>query len=131
MVLGGIEMGMDLSSSHILLTEKQFKELEEGKFYFKSCYDLELIDWYEAENKKKSVLFDALEETLREDTIELPIGTNLEEYIKDELYIDKEEYPITLKEFLDYQYGDWIENTLYEEELDGEPVFLIIQLRYW
>ena len=40
MVLGGSKMGMDLSSSHILLTKEQFKELEEGKLYFKSCYRL-------------------------------------------------------------------------------------------
>ena len=127
-------MGMDLSSSHILLTKEQFKELEEGKLYFKSCYNLELISWYEAEDKRKSVLFDALEEALHGDTIELPIGTNLEEYIKDELYheIDNDEYPITLKEFLDYDYcGEWVENNLYEEKINDEPIFLIIQLRYW
>lgn len=127
-------MGYSLSSSHVLVTKEQFKELEEGKLYFKSCYNLELIDWYEAEDKRKSILFNALKEALHDDTIELSVGTNLEEYIKDELYnkIDNDEYPITLKEFLDYDYcGEWIENNLYEEEINGEPVFLIIQLRYW
>lgn len=127
-------MGMDLSSSHILLTKEQFKELEEERLYFKSCYDLELIDWHEAESKRKSVLFDALEEALHGDTIELPVGTKLEEYIKNELYgeIDNGEYPITLKEFLDYDYGEnWIENSFYEEEIDDETIFLIVQLRCW
>ena len=126
-------MGMDLSSSYILLTKEQFRELEEEKLYFKSCYTLELLNWGEALDKRKCALFDALEDALYSKSIALPVETDLEEFIEDELYsnILMEEYPITLKEFLDYQYEDLVENNLYEEEINGEPVFLIIQTRYW
>lgn len=127
-------MGMDLSSTHILLTEEQYADLKANKLFFKSCWDLELIDEYKAEDERKIALFDALEEALHGDIIELPVGTNLEEYIKDELYdeIDKEYYPVSLEEFLNYDYdGDWIINNVYEEKIGEQTFYLIVQLRYW
>ena len=127
-------MGYSLSENHIILTEEQYKDLKEERYYIRSNFELELIDMIEAENARKATLFDALVEALVSQSIELSVGANLEEFIKDDLYeyIEEESYPLTLQEFLDYNYnGEWIENCLYKEKLGEQTFYILSQLRYW
>ena len=137
-------MGMDLSTSYLLLDKEQYNKLKNKELYIKSNYELELVSAIEAEEHKKSVMFDEIEYYLdnlleNSNTKEINIkiknennsNFNLENFIKENLPLE-EELPITLDEFLNYDYcGEWVINELHEEFVNDKDCYLLIQTRYW
>ena len=143
MVLGGTEMGMDLSTSYLLLDSEQYQKLKNKELYIKSNYELKLVSAIEAEEYKKSIMFDAMNyylDDLLENNTQVSINFtkekkensfNLEDFIKENIQLE-EELPITLDEFLNYDYcGEWVINELHEDFVNDKDCYLIIQLRYW
>ena len=136
-------MGMDLSTSYLLLDSEQYQKLKNKELYIKSNYELKLISAIEAEEYKKSIMFDAMNyylDDLLENNTQVSINFtkekkensfNLEDFIKENIQLE-EELPITLDEFLNYDYcGEWVINELYEDFVNDEDCYLIIQTRYW
>ena len=137
-------MGMDLSISYLLLDKEQYNKLKNKELYIKSNYELELVSAIEAEEHKKSVMFDEIAYYLdnlleNSNTKEINIkiknennsNFNLESFIKENLPLE-EELPITLDEFLNYDYcGEWVINELHEEFVNDKDCYLLIQARYW
>ena len=136
-------MGMDLSTSYLLLDSEQYQKLKNKELYIKSNYELKLVSAIEAEEYKKSIMFDAMNyylDDLLENNTQVSINFtkekkensfNLEDFIKENIQLE-EELPITLDEFLNYDYcGEWVINELYEDFVNDEDCYLIIQTRYW
>lgn len=137
-------MGMSLSLRYLLLDEDQYKKLKNKELYIKSNYDLELISATEAENYKKVLMFDAIEYYLNDifknntEMINIELkkednnsNFNLENFVKKNMTLE-EELPLTLDEFLEYDYcGEWVINELHEDFINDRDCYLIIQARYW
>lgn len=137
-------MGMSLSLRYLLLDEDQYKKLKNKELYIKSNYDLELISATEAENYKKALMFDAIEYYLNDifknntEIINIELkkednnsNFNLENFAKENMTLE-EELPLTLDEFLEYDYcGEWVINELYKDFINDRDCYLIIQARYW
>ena len=136
-------MGMDLSTSYLLLDSEQYQKLKNKELYIKSNYELKLVSAIEAEEYKKSIMFDAMNyylDDLLENNTQVSINFtkekkensfNLEDFIKENIQLE-EELPITLDEFLNYDYcGEWVINELHEDFVNDKDCYLIIQLRYW
>lgn len=135
-------MGMSLSARYLLLDEDQYQKLKKKELYIKSSYDLELISAAEAENYKKALMFNALEyylDDIFKDDTEINIkltkendnNFNLESFVKENITLE-EELPITLDEFLEYDYcGEWVVNELHEDFVNDKDCYVIIQTRYW
>lgn len=136
-------MGMNLSISYLLLDSEQYQKLKNKELYIKSNYELKLVSAIEAEEYKKSIMFDAMNyylDDLLENNTQVSINFtkekkensfNLEDFIKENIQLE-EELPITLDEFLNYDYcGEWVINELYEDFVNDKDCYLIIQTRYW
>lgn len=134
-------MGMDLSTSYLLLDEEQYRKLKNKELYIKSIYNLELISAVTAEEYKKSLMFDALAYDLEHSLEKLIVffkeneekinNFSLEDFVKENLILE-EELPVTLDEFLNCDYGgEWVINELHEEFVNGKNCYLLIQTRYW
>ena len=137
-------MGMSLRTNYLLLDEEQYKKLKNKELYIKSIYDLELISAVAAEEHKKALMFNALSYNLeyyteelieflkeKENSLEEINNFSLEDFVKENI-TQEEELPITLDEFLNYDYcGEWVINELYEEFVNDKDCYLLIQTRYW
>lgn len=136
-------MGMSLSTDYLLLDKEQYNKLKNKELYIKSNYELELIPAIEAEEYKKALMFDTIEYYLdnifkgeqKEFNVKIKNENNndfsLEDFVKENMTLE-EELPITLDEFLNYDYsGEWVINELHEEFVNGKDCYLLIQTRYW
>ena len=100
-------MGMDLSYNYKILNEQEYNKLKNGGLYFTDKYSLNLINVFEARERKKIVMFDAIEYKIEQE------GTNwikdlqynaktydedMFELVKD--YIEPDDLPITLEQWL-------------------------------
>lgn len=132
-------MGMSLSGRQLLLTEEQYKQLKNKELYIKNCYTLELISEIDAEIIIKTHKYEALEmiyqtapEKFNEEINNFK--KSFDEWIDDIAYdyIEQDELPLTLNEFLEYDYnGEWVTNELQEQEIYDRKAYLLSQIRYW
>lgn len=53
-------MGMDLSYDYKILNEQEYNRLKNNELYFTDRYNLNLIDAFDAEDRKKIVMFNAI-----------------------------------------------------------------------
>lgn len=132
-------MGMDLSYDYKILNEQEYNRLKNNGLYFTDRYNLNLIDAFDAEDRKKIVMFNAIEYKIEQE------GTNwikdlqynaktydedIFELVKD--YIDPGELPITLEQWLDEDETDGYEiREINEEELNGQKIYLLVHCRFW
>ena len=129
-------MGMRLSGRQLLLTEEQYKQLKNKELYIKNCYTLELID---AEMTIKTHKYEALKmiyQTAPEKFNEEIDNSkkSFDEWVNNIAYdyIENDELPLTLNEFLEYDYnGEWVTNELQEQEIYDKKAYLLSQIRYW
>lgn len=132
-------MGMRLSGCQLLLTEEQYKQLKNKELYIKNCYTLELISEIDAEVIIKTHKYEALEmiyQTTPENFNEKidNFKKSFDEWVNDiaYYYIEQDELPLTLNEFLEYDYnGEWVTNELQEQEIYDRKAYLLSQIRYW
>ena len=132
-------MGMRLSGCNLLLTEEQYKQLKNKELYIKNCYTLELISEIDAEVIIKTHKYEALEMIYQ--TAPENFNKEIDNFKKsfDEWvdniaydYIEYDELPLTLNEFLEYDYnGEWVTNELQEQEIYDKKAYLLSQIRYW
>lgn len=132
-------MGMSLSGRQLLLTEEQYKQLKNKKLYIKNCYTLELISEIDAEMTIKTHKYEALEmiyqtapERFNEEIDDSK--KSFDEWVNNIAYdyIENDELPLTLNEFLEYNYdGEWVTNELQEQEIYDKKAYLLSQIRYW
>ena len=132
-------MGMSLSGRQLLLTEEQYKQLKNKKLYIKNCYTLELISEIDAEMTIKTHKYEALEiiyQTAPERFNEEIDNSkkSFDEWVNNIAYdyIENDELPLTLNEFLEYNYdGEWVTNELQEQEIYDKKAYLLSQIKYW
>lgn len=132
-------MGMSLSGRQLLLTEEQYKQLKNKELYIRNCYTLELISEIDAEITIKTHKYEALEMIYQ--TAPERFNEEIDNFKKsfDEWvdniaydYIEQDELPLTLDEFLEYNYnGEWVINELQEQEIYDRKAYLLSQIRYW
>ena len=132
-------MGMSLDGRQLLLTEEQYKQLKNKELYIKNCYTLELISEIDAEVTIKTHKYEALEmiyqtapERFNEEIDNFK--KSFDEWVDDIAYdyIEQDELPLTLDEFLEYNYnGEWVTNELQEREIYDRKAYLLSQIRYW
>lgn len=132
-------MGMRLSGRQLLLTEEQYRQLENKELYIKNCYTLELISEIDAEVIIKTHKYEALEmiyqtapERFNEEIDNFK--KSFDEWVDDIAYdyIEDDELPLTLNEFLEYDYnGECVTNELQEQEIYDRKAYLLSQIRYW
>ena len=104
-------MGMDLSYDYKILNEQEYNRLKNNGLCFTNKYDLNLIDAFEAKDRKKIAMFNAIEYKIEQE------GTNwikdfqynaktydedMFELVKD--YIEPDDLPITLEQWLNIYY---------------------------
>lgn len=147
-------MGYDLSMRYILLEEKQYEKLKNKELFIKNKYTLELINYHEYVLLKDSIYYNALKEyfhinqginfhynELGECYSESELFTQLEskditleQFINESACasINEDELPLTLDEFLEYDYCcEWVINELHEEYCNDKDCYLLTQIRYW
>lgn len=147
-------MGMSLSTDYLLLDEEQYRKLKNKELYIKNKWTLELIDYNEYVLLKNNIYYNALKEYFRvnqginfhyndlgecylESELFIQLENKditLEEFIKESAYefIEEDELPLSLDEFLEYNYcGEWIINELHEKFVNDKDCYLLIQTRYW
>ena len=132
-------MGMRLSGCNLLLTEEQYKQLKNKELYIKNCYTLELISEIDAEVIIKTHKYEALEmiyQTAPENFNEEidNFKKSFDEWVDNIAYdyIEYDKLPLTLNEFLEYDYnGEWVTNELQEQEIYDRKAYLLSQIRYW
>lgn len=132
-------MGMSLSGRQLLLTEEQYKQLKNKELYIKNCYTLELISEIDAEMTIKTHKYEALKmiyQTAPERFNEEIDNSkkSFDEWVNNIAYdyIENDELPLTLNEFLEYDYnGEWVTNELQEQEIYDRKAYLLSQIRYW
>ena len=132
-------MGMDLSYNYKILNEQEYNKLKNGGLYFTDKYSLNLINVFEARERKKIVMFDAIEYKIEQE------GTNwikdlqynaktydedMFELVKD--YIEPDDLPITLEQWLNEDETDGYEiREINEEELNGQKIYLLVHCMFW
>lgn len=132
-------MGMDLSYDYKILNEQEYGRLKCNGLYFTNKYNLNLIDAFEAEDRKKIAMFNAIEYKIEQEGTNWikDLQYNAETYNEDmfELvkdYIELDDLPITLEQWLNEDETDGYEiREINEEELNGQKIYLLIHCRFW
>lgn len=141
-------MGCSLDEKHLILSEKEYKQLKDKITYIKSPYDLTIIDFSEMISLKKEQFFTVIEDNVKRDTIWLSsLQEDLEadydkkfsndidifDYFNRELRYECEELPLSLDEWLEYDNdGDiYALRKVTEEEIEGTKFYLITLIMYW
>ena len=118
-------MGMDLSYDYKILNEQEYNRLKNNGLCFTNKYDLNLIDAFEAKDRKKIAMFNAIEYKIEQEGTNWikDLQYNAETYDEDmfELvkdYIEPNDLPITLEQWLNEDETDGYEiREINEEEL--------------
>ena len=126
-------MGMNLSVKHRILTKEQYEKLIAKELYFNNSYDLGLIDSFTAEQIRKSLWFDELEDRMkdaRENRIFLEDEDSLTEYCEKNIILsDLYDCPITLQEFLDEDNCDgFAERTVTKYQIEDKEFYLLLDV---
>ena len=141
-------MGYSLDEKHLILSEKEYKQLKDKITYIKSPYDLTIIDFSEMISLKKEQFFNIIESNVEQNAIWLSslqedlkanydqkFGDNIDifDYFDKELRYECEELPLSLDEWLNYDNdGDiYILRKITEEEIEGTKFYLITLIMYW
>lgn len=132
-------MGMDLSYDYKILNEQEYNRLKNNELYFINKYDFSLIDAFEAEDRKKIAMFNAIEYKIEQEGINwikyLQYNANtynedMFELVKD--YIEPDDLPITLEQWLNEDETDGYEiREINEEELNGQKIYLLVHCMFW
>lgn len=131
-------MGMRLDSRTLVLTEDEYKQAN-NRWFIETPYDLVKIDYITASDYRKAVYFRALEDLQSYEEpiiINLSEIDNLEEWIEDNYpdSVDRECLPLTLQDFLNYDYqGEYVKNSIEEYTLSNGSgkIYIVTQVRYW
>ena len=141
-------MGYSLDEKHLILSEKEYKQLKDKITYIKSPYDLTIIDFSEMISLKKEQFFNIIESNVEQNAIWLSslqedlkanydqkFGDNIDifDYFDKELRYECEELPLSLDEWLNYDNdGDiYTLRKITEEEIEGTKFYLITLIMYW
>lgn len=132
-------MGMDLSYDYKILSEQEYNKLKNNELYFTNKYDLNLIDSFDAKDRKKIAMFNAIKYKIEHEGTNWikDLQYNAKTYDKDifELvkdYIDPEELSITLEQWLNEDETDGYEiREINEEELNGQKIYLLVHCMFW
>ena len=132
-------MGMDLSYNYKILSEQEYNTLKNNELYFTNKYDLNLIDSFDADDRKKIAMFNAIEHKIEQEGTNWIKGLqyNAKTYDEDmfELvknYIEPDDLPITLEQWLNEDETDGYEiREINEEELNGQKIYLLVHCMFW
>lgn len=132
-------MGMDLSYNYRILNEQEYNKLKNGGLYFTDKHSLNLINVFEARERKKIVMFDAIKYKIEQEGTnwikDLQYNTktydeDIFELVKD--YIEPDDLPTTLEQWLNEDETDGYEiREINEEEFNGQKIYLLIHCRFW
>ena len=123
-------MGMNLSVKQRILTKEQYEKLIAKELYFNNSYDLGLIDSITAEQIRKSLWFDELEDRMKdagENGIFLEDEDSLTEYCEKNIILF--DCPMTLQEFLDEDNCDGFEErTVTKYQIEDKEFYLLLDV---
>lgn len=130
---------MNLYEKHLVITEKQYKQLKDKILYIKNAFELELIDFSEMLTLKKEQFFNVIENNVKQDTIWLSsLQEDLEQmedidifnFFDKEFRYECEELPLTLEEWLEYEDNEHTIRKIVKEEINELNFYLLILIRY-
>lgn len=130
---------MNLYEKHLVITEKQYKQLKDKILYIKNAFELELIDFSEMLTLKKEQFFNVIENNVKQDTIWLSSlqedleqmeDTDIFNFFDKEFRYECEELPLTLEEWLEYEDNEHTIRKIVKEEINELNFYLLILIRY-